>query len=69
MYIQLRLISILKESEFLPSPKEKSLTGNQSTLAPLSSEGKQQMNDKLHRLFFAVVVKYISNDSQKMRLS
>lgn len=50
MYIQLRLISVPKESEFSPSPKEKSLIGNQSPMAPLCSEGKQLLDDELHTL-------------------
>lgn len=51
MSIQLRLISVLRESEFSASSKEKSLTGNQSTVAPLCSEGKQQLHDELCSLF------------------
>lgn len=62
MDVQLRLISVWRQSEFSTSPREKSLTGNKRTMVPLCSEGKQQLNDELHTLF-CCCCKYISNDS------
>lgn len=62
MYVQLRLISVWRQSEFSTSPWEKSLTGNKRTMVPLCTEGKQQLNDELHTLF-CCCCKYISNDS------
>lgn len=63
VYIQLRLISVLRKSEFLPSTKEKSLTGNKSTIwfhYGLRANSSWMMNCVL---YFVVVVKYISNDT------
>lgn len=50
MYFQLRLISILRESEFSPNPEGKSLTGNQCSTTLLCSVGKQQLHDEWRTL-------------------